>query len=200
MNLNWKVLRSGSILATRRNSISTDLRFKSRKLCFSKLADCIFRTLIFHLGAVCFAGALSKMPHRQGQVAWRCRSRPSRPVFTASSVSKWLSSEGVSRSTTGTWWSQNLKIQNDQINRLPIGMLPRSSAWHKKYRNISTPKIWTLPPTADLHQLLSQSVVIFLPALPFLTLPTAPRNSSIPAAMRFFHKPPMTLTSRLKSL
>ena len=42
--------------------------------------------------------------------------------------------------------------------------------------------------------------MFFLPALPFLTLPTAPRNSSIPAAMRFFHKPPMTLTSRLKSL
>ena len=60
---------------------------------------------------------IEQMPHRQGQVAWRCRSRPSRPVFIARSVSKRLSSEGVSRSTTGTWWSQNLKIQNDQINR-----------------------------------------------------------------------------------
>lgn len=68
MNLNWKVLRSGSILATRRNSISTDLRFKSRKLCFSKLADCIFRTLIFHLGAVCFAGALSKCHTVKGKL------------------------------------------------------------------------------------------------------------------------------------
>lgn len=68
MNLNWKVLRSGSILATRRNSISTDLRFKSRKLCFSKLAVCIFRTLIFHLGAVCFAGALSKCHTVKGKL------------------------------------------------------------------------------------------------------------------------------------
>ena len=98
------ILCSDSIPTTIRNSISADLRFKSRKLCFSKLADCILRTLIFHLGrAICFVACEQMTPGHQGQVAWRCRSRPSKPVFRARSTSKLLSSEGVSRSTTGTW-------------------------------------------------------------------------------------------------